>query len=286
MQDRLDPGSGSASILPFPQRQSAHGRTQRIHVLLDGGAIGVNYQPQMHLEDGSVVGLEALLRVEHSDHRFVNTQQLIANAERSGLIGELGREVMRKACVEFAAMRASGYQSGKLAINMSPLELRQRDFAIRFVETVKTTRLRFSDLELEITESWPLDDPSLDLDQLKLLADLGVTLTLDDFGSGHAKWANLLKLPITKLKIDRSLVSIIAHSKRAHAVVKNTCHACSDLGLDVIAEGICTSTQVDLLLEMGCYIGQGFGLGLPGSVREAVAMKPQILRRKAASEAL
>ena len=276
----------SATIVPFPQKQSAQASTQRINLLLEGGTIGVNYQPQVHLEDNRIVGLEALLRVEHADRRFINTQRLVANAERSGLISELGREVMTQACVEFAAVRCSGFNHGRLAINMSPLELRQRDFALRFVETVKTTRLRFSDLELEITESWPLDDPTLETDQLKLLADLGVTLTLDDFGSGHAKWANLLKLPIKKLKIDRSLVSIIAHSSRAHAVVKNTCHACKDLGLEVVAEGVCTISQVDMLLEMGCHLGQGFGLGLPTSVREAVATRPRILRRTATATVL
>ncbi len=276
MKETPDSIRSSASILPFPRR-SESGLTKRVQMLLDGGSVSVNYQPQMHLVDGNVVGVEALLRVEHADRRFVNTQQLIANAERSGLIGELGREVMRRACIEFAALRAGGFEGGKLAINMSPLELRQRDFAVRFVETVKNTRMAFSDLELEITESWPLDDPTLDLDQLRLLADLGVTLTLDDFGSGHAKWANLLKLPIKKLKIDRSLISIIAHSTRAHAVVKNTVAACHEIGLSVIAEGVCTNRQIELLLEMGCNVGQGFGLGLPSSVREAVKMKPEIL---------
>lgn len=236
--------------------------------------IGAQYQPQVDLRTGELVGIEALLRIRDAKGNLLCTGEVIAAAEQADYIEEIGHRMLQRACIDFARLRRASRAPQRLAVNVSPLELRQSNYAEFVVQAVSEAGLNFSDLELEITEGWSLDDPSLHLQQLVELADLGVSLAIDDFGAGHAAWAHVLKLPINTLKIDRSLIADIARDSRAAAVVKSICATCIDLNLNVVAEGVCHSAQSRLLLEMNCHIGQGFGIARPMPLEDLLQIKP------------
>ncbi len=239
-----------------------------------GSGIGAQYQPQVDMRSGELVGIEALLRIRDPKGNLLCTGEVIAAAEQAGFIEQIGHRMLQTACMDFARLRRAGRAPQRLAVNLSPLELRQSNYAEFVVQAVADAGLAFSDLELEITEGWSLDDPSLHLQQLVELADLGISLAIDDFGAGHAAWAHVLKLPISALKIDRSLIADIARDPRAAAVVKSICSTCNDLNLNVVAEGVCHVAQSKLLLDMNCHIGQGFGIARPMPLENLLQIKP------------
>ncbi len=172
--------------------------------LLEGGVVTMHYQPQFCLETGAVRGLEALLRAQDLHGNRLNPAELVSQAERRGLIHELGDQILSAACADYAAMRSLGCEVGRLAVNISPLQLIKHDFAERVLNIVDQFGIAYRDIELEVIESWSLLDPDLHLEQLQNLSALGFGLSLDDFGSGHANWLTALRLPFNSLKIDRS----------------------------------------------------------------------------------
>ncbi len=245
------------------ERKRATTPSARLRGLLRGGEVNLAYQPQFDLASGEVRGVEALLRVRALNGDGLNPAELITAAEHDGLISILGQAISVRALSDFAAMRSVGCALGRVAINVSPLELRDAQFCERFLQFVQAANLTTADVELEITESWSLRDPSLDLKQLNALADMGVSIALDDFGAGHANWVNAVNLPITTLKIDRALVAEIATDDLASAAVRSICRACNDMDIDVLAEGVGNRDQRAMLLDMGCKSGQGFALAMP-----------------------
>lgn len=261
--------TGQPSAVP----QAAQ-RELDLESIFAGSGIGAHYQPQVDMRTGELVGIEALLRIRDPRGNLLCTGEVVAAAEQQGFIELIGHRMLQTACMDFAKLRRAGCAPHRLAVNLSPLELRQSNYAEIVVQAVSDAGLEFSDLELEITEGWSLDDPSLYLQQLVELADLGVSLSIDDFGAGHAAWSHVLKLPISALKIDRSLIADIARDPRAAAVVKSICATCNDLNLTVVAEGVCHVAQSKLLLEMNCHIGQGFGIARPMPLEELFQIKP------------
>lgn len=252
----------------------AHRQSQKLNCLLQGGNINLAYQPQFDLATGKLRGVEALLRVVNLAGQRLNPAELVATAERNGVIAELGLQITGRAMHDYAAMRAVGSKLGRIAINVSPLELRRADFAEQVINSVHASGLDFADVELEIIESWPLDDPSLDLRQLDALSEMGISIALDDFGSGHANWVSAVKLPLSTLKIDRSLIMDMSRNATAHAAVRSICRASEELGLNVVAEGINNQVQREMLIEMGCGSGQGFALAMPLPPAEVMDVRP------------
>ncbi len=245
-------------------------RSRDLDELLRGGAVVMNYQPQFDLKTGAVRGLEALLRAKDAHGRPLNPAELIDRAERGGLIHDFGDLILRSACADYSAMRALGCDVGCLSVNVSPLQLNEYNYAERVVNTLDHFGIGFGDVELEIVENWSLHDPTLHLDQLQSLADIGVGLAMDDFGTGHANWLNVLKLPFSTLKIDRSLITDIDRDSDNLAVITSICSACEAMDMTVVAEGISNVEQLALLRQIGCHVGQGFGLAMPLSADEAM----------------
>lgn len=230
---------------------------------IEQAKLKLNYQPQIHLATGEIRGIEALLRPSTEAGESLCTADFVAVAEREGLINTLGTQVLRLACAEFATLGGATGRFGRLAINVSALQLRQANFAETVVETVLAAGLSFDQVELEITESWSLDDPSLKLDTLYQLAELGIRLAIDDFGTGHAVWSHVLKAPFSTLKIDRTLAGQVIRDDRVRTIIQSVCDACRQLEIEVVAEGICSREQRDRLMKLGCSVGQGFGLSGP-----------------------
>jgi EAL domain-containing protein (putative c-di-GMP-specific phosphodiesterase class I) len=262
------------NVIPFASKRVRQPRqSTSLDATFQGGLLDLHYQPQFELENGSIRGLEALLRVTKQDGSFLSAADVVAKAEGNGCINLLGNLVLNKACSDFSAMRSTGCSSGKLAVNVSPLELRQANYVELVADAVAAAGLEFHNIELEITENWPLSDPSLYLEQLTTLADLGVSIAIDDFGVAHANWASVTNLPISTLKIDRSLISRLGTCERTLRDVASLCQACTELELDIVAEGVCNAEQRGLLLAMKCGAAQGYGLARPTPAHKVMTLR-------------
>lgn len=236
---------------------------QELVAALQEDRLGVYFQTQHDLATGAVTGCEALLRLSDAEGTLLDTQSLIEIAEAFDLIVLVGRQFMRKALREFAGMRADGVMQGILAINMSPLELAHPGYATALLDAIASAGLQPADIELEVTESQPLEDPRLLLAQLERLAAAGVGLAVDDFGTGYAGWHTIARLPVRAVKLDRSLVARLSQCDRAKTLVKHLAVSGKELGFELVAEGIENPAQQKLLEALGCRRGQGYYLGLP-----------------------
>jgi len=221
------------------------------------GGLEVHFQPLVALASQRIVGAEALVRWRHPAHGMVPPAEFVPLAEAAGLIGELGAWVLRTACA-----RAARWAGLCLAVNLSPEQVRQPDLVDMVTAVLAETGLPPARLELEITEGILLHDTAATLATLGRLRALGIGIALDDFGTGYSSLSYLCRFPFSKLKVDRSFVTNMANDAAA-AVVQAVVTLGRGLGMRVIAEGIETKAQLDLLRAMGCDEGQGYLLGRP-----------------------
>lgn len=218
------------------------------------------YQPQVHGRNGRIIGCEALLRWQHPDMGLVPPSHFIPVAEDSGLIIPIGEWVLAEACRQQVRWAAHGLT---VAVNISALQFRKADFVEMVERTLRETGADPAALELEITES-ALMQPNDELfNRLHRLRALGITLALDDFGTGYSSLAYLKRLPISRLKLDRSFVMDIPHDPEDVAIATATLSMAADLGMEVVAEGVETEAQVNFLNQKGCQVLQGFLFGRP-----------------------
>jgi len=229
---------------------------------LEQDQLMLHYQPQVNLETGKIIGVEALVRWQHPENGMISPGEFIPLAEETGLIVPLGKWVLQKASAQNKEWHDKGYSSIPISVNISVRQL-QED---RFIDTVKQildqTGLNPSYLDLEITESimQNSENTAMILNQLK---ELGVTLAIDDFGTGYSSLSLLKHLPIDKIKIDKSFVDDIIHHANQGAMVKTIIDMGHNLQFDVIAEGVEEQEQVAFLLRNGCMIGQGYHFSRP-----------------------
>ena len=222
----------------------------------------LHYQPQIRLDTQQVLGYEALVRWDHPEFGLLYPDRFIDLAERSGFIVELGWEVLRLACEALSAWDAQGRET-RLAVNVSALQLRQADFAARLLSKLQQYAIDPQRLELEITETTILDPEGTAVAHLHTLRDAGLGISLDDFGRGYAGFAHLHSLPLSKLKIDRSLIAPLSNSHDDSPIVSSTIILAKRLGLEVVAEGVETREQVVCLKLAGCDIAQGYHFSRP-----------------------
>ena len=230
------------------------------------------YQPQFHL-DGRMVGAEALIRWIHPERGLIAPGAFIGVAEESELIVPMGHWVLRTACEQLAAWQSDPRCSHlQLSVNVSARQFRQRDFVARVVEVLRETGARPHLLKLELTESLVLDDVEDTVAKMGLLKTKGVRFSVDDFGTGYSSLAYLTRLPLDQLKIDQSFVHNLAVRHTDDVIVQTIIGMARNLELDVIAEGVETLTQKNLLAEYGCQLFQGYLMGMPGPVEELEAL--------------
>ncbi|AHD14544.1 deoxyribonuclease [Pseudomonas sp. FGI182] len=222
----------------------------------------LHYQPQIRLDTQQVLGYEALVRWDHPEFGLLYPDRFIDLAERSGFIVELGWEVLRLACEALSGWHAQGRET-RLAVNVSALQLRQADFAARLLSKLQQYAIAPQRLELEITETTILDPEGTAVAHLHTLRDAGLGISLDDFGRGYAGFAHLHSLPLSKLKIDRSLIAPLSNSHDDSPIVSSTIILAKRLGLEVVAEGVETREQVVCLKLAGCDIAQGYHFSRP-----------------------
>ncbi len=232
------------------------------------GDFSLVYQPQIDLNSGEIVAVEALVRWVSEENGTMMPGEFIPLAEETGLISELGRWVLRESCRQNQAWIEMGFQPRRMAVNLSARQLADKGF-IEMVELIlKETGLDPNLLELEITESQVMRQGEGSVQLLNDLAGMGIHLAIDDFGTGYSSLSYLKRLPIGTLKIDQSFIRDITVDPNDTAIVVAIINMAKSLDLEVIAEGIETAGQLTLLRAKGCAVGQGFYFSVPLSAKE------------------
>ncbi|UVE17602.1 EAL domain-containing protein [Pseudomonas sp. LS44] len=226
------------------------------------GQLHLVFQPQLALASGEVAGAEVLLRWRHPERGEIPPSQFIPLAEDTGLIQELGAWVLENACTVLARWHAQWPQL-VLAVNLSPRELRQTGLVARVSDCLQRHRLPASVLELEITEGVLLEDVDQCIAAMHALKALGVRFAIDDFGTGYSSLTYLKRLPLDRLKIDRSFISDLENEGSGRMLVETILVIARNLGLECIAEGVENHAQAEHLRLHDCALGQGYYFGEP-----------------------
>ncbi|MEO8056309.1 MAG: EAL domain-containing protein [Acidobacteriota bacterium] len=235
---------------------------------LPRGEFILHYQPIYRLRDRSVVGVEALVRWRHPERGILSPREFIPLAEDVGLIARVGEWVLRRACEQLRAWQAAGAPPMRISVNVSPRQFQQRDFAANVRRIVRESGLEPSVLDLEITESIAMHDVAHTGRVLSELADLGIQISMDDFGTGHSSLNYLKHFPIRRLKIDQSFVAGMTNDDKDHAIVATVISIARNLGLAVTAEGVETEEQAALLAALACEDVQGYLFAHPEPAEE------------------
>ncbi|MGH2857231.1 MAG: putative bifunctional diguanylate cyclase/phosphodiesterase, partial [Solirubrobacteraceae bacterium] len=222
----------------------------------------VHYQPIVDLDDMRVRGAEGLVRWQHPEHGLIPPGAFVQTVEQTGLIGPLTRHVLEHSIAECANWRRDG-RDLSVAVNLSVRNLLDRDLPRQIERLLAAYSLPPEALQLEITESMIMSDPERALATVTRLSALGVRLSVDDFGTGYSSLANLRKMPIDELKIDRSFVGPMLRDESDLIIVRSTINLGHDLGLNVIAEGVEDSATLDRLAKLGCDLAQGYHVSRP-----------------------
>ena len=228
------------------------------------GGFELHYQPLVDLEDGEVTGCEALLRWRHPERGMVSPAEFIPVAEDAGLIDELGDWVLRTACAEAATWP----DHIRIAVNVSPIQLKCQTLAIRIAGALATSGLRPERLEIEITEAVLIRDDEVALAILHQLRGIGVRIALDDFGTGYSSLSYLQRFPFDKIKIDRCFVRDIDVVDGSPSIVQAVVNIAAALNMTTVAEGVETEPQRALLRELGCTQMQGYLFSPPRPAAE------------------
>ena len=225
----------------------------------------VHYQPKYNLETGEVFGAEALVRWETPDRGLILPSDFIPIAEESNLIIEIGEWVLDKVCEDFRHWQLSVSSPGRVSVNLSLKQLRQKNFTSRISSILRSYEVSPTSLELEITETTLMEDPERTIKLLDQLYALGLHLAIDDFGTGYSSLSALQQFPISTLKIDKSFVKDIATNPDDATLVSTIIQMGQNLHMDVVAEGVETEDQLKFLSTLGCTYVQGMLFGEPMS---------------------
>jgi diguanylate cyclase (GGDEF)-like protein/PAS domain S-box-containing protein len=223
------------------------------HALTNGG-FEIHYQPLVDLESDRVTGCEALVRWRHPERGMISPATFIPVAEDTGLIVELGEWVLRTACAE----AANWPEHVRLAVNVSPIQLREPTLALKIASALGASGLPANRLEIEITEAVLIGDDVGALAILHELKALGVRIALDDFGTGYSSLSYLKRFPFDKIKIDRAFVTDIAEADGSSVIIQAVVNIAASLDMTTVAEGVETAQQKELLRALGCTQMQGF----------------------------
>ncbi|MEC1525121.1 EAL domain-containing protein [Neobacillus niacini] len=232
----------------------------------------LNYQPQVSLQTGELVGVEALLRWNTMEAGMVYPSQFIPVAEESGLIIPIGEWVLNHACIQGKAWHDSGKSDLIIAVNLSPVQFLHENLVEMVIKALKTTRLNPNCLELEITEGVAFTNAEAAIKNMQKLRDLGVRISIDDFGTGFSSLMYLKRFPINTLKIPKPFTQDIMGSQKDKALVETIIYLGHSLGLTVIAEGIENKEQLLFLKEHHCDVVQGDLYSKPLTVMQVSAL--------------
>jgi diguanylate cyclase (GGDEF)-like protein len=234
---------------------------------IERGALELHYQPKICVTDGKLRGVEALVRWPHPEHGLVMPQDFIPIAEETGLIVSLGNWVLAEACRQAAEWRNRGLDI-TVAVNVSARQIAKDRLVDRVAGLLAEHGLPASALQIELTETALLTAPELATETLNRLREMGVVIAIDDFGTGYSSLARMRRLPIDLVKIDRSFIENMDNDAKDAEVVRTIVALAKALGLDIIAEGVESQRQSQILHDSGCTVCQGYYFARPKSVAQ------------------
>ncbi len=232
----------------------------------------LHYQPQIDLETGRLVGVEALVRWQHGQRGMISPGAFIPLAEETGLIVSIGEWVLRAACIQGKKWQQAGMPPVRVAVNISTWQVRQPDFVDMVENILDESGFDPHLLELEITESAVMDNVQEAVRILNIFQQRGISLAMDDFGTGYSSLSSLQRLPLSKLKIDRSFIREVTSNPNDAALTSSVIALGRTMGLGVVAEGVETEEQLNFLRQMDCAQVQGFLFSKPLPAREVSAL--------------
>ncbi len=254
----------------------------QLRAVVEQGILPVHYQPIVSLADGSVSGAEALLRVRDGIGELLNPAEFVEAAESSGLISRLGGQILRVTCEQLSLWDAQlrNLAPDYVSVNVSPRQLLDPGLATQVISALEASAIEPSRLRLELTESTVISHEQIIGDRISFLRDLGVRVGLDEFGAGFSTLNYLKRFLIDFVKIDRSLVAGLGVDERDTAIVRATVQLAHSLGISVIAVGVETEEQLDVVRSLGCNAAQGYYFAAPRSAEEfgqdlAVGLAPR-----------
>jgi diguanylate cyclase (GGDEF)-like protein len=251
----------TSAVFTTPQAQLEN----ELRGAAERGELRLLYQPVVAIGDGSLVAAEALIRWQHPTRGLLAPDAFVPLAEESDLIVELGEWVIREACRQIKTWRDA--HRAKLGVRVS-VNISARQLTPALIETIKQALAKNhvspSELALEITESLLIEETERSLEILHALERLGLAIVLDDFGTGYSSLSYLKRFPLDQLKLDRSFISELAEDPRSAKIVAATIEMGRAFGMTVVAEGVETSAQLDLLHKLGCDYAQGYYYARPG----------------------
>ena len=230
---------------------------------LDREELEVFFQPQVSLPDRQVIGAEALVRWNHPETGVLQPARFLALAEESGLIVPMGLWVLRSACAHVTRWKAAGLPIQRVAVNLAAKQIRRADLLPEILDILHDTGCRPEWLELEITEGFIMRETDSAIEILRQLRQVGINLAIDDFGTGYSSLSHLKRLPVNKLKIDRSFIRDLARDPSDAAIARAVIALGSSLNLEITAEGVENAYQERFLIRESCQQAQGFRYGRP-----------------------
>jgi diguanylate cyclase (GGDEF)-like protein len=234
----------------------------KLRLALERNEFVLHYQPKIDLKKRLITGVEALIRWQSPDMGLVPPMQFIPLLEETGLITEVGEWALRQAASDYREWVKLGLSSPRVAVNVSSIQLRQRDFVSVITGAIHHEAAPVG-IDLEITESRLMDDIAGNVEKLKAIRALGVQVAIDDFGTGHSSLAYLARLPVDTIKIDRSFVITMMNDPAAMTLVSTIISLAKSLKLKVVAEGVDAEEQASILTERGCDEMQGYLFSKP-----------------------
>jgi diguanylate cyclase (GGDEF)-like protein len=278
-----DEGVGRLKLFDASMQQAARERLDIEHQLREAmrtGQLSLHYQPKYAIEGKRLVGAEALLRWNHPQRGMISPGRFIPVAEESGLIVPIGTWAMNEVCRQTRRWGDAGLEVGRISVNVSGLQFTRHDFVGTVTRAMGAAGISPRELELELTETIVMQDVESAIARLSEIRQLGVRVSVDDFGTGYSSLAYLQKLPVDVLKIDRSFVQELDRegtpAEQARSLAQAITYLGHQLGLDVLAEGVETHTQLHQLAQVGCDEVQGYLFGRP--------MSPEVFERHVRDE--
>ena len=250
---------------------------------IEGGQIMVHYQPVVSLQTGAVSGFEALARWPRPELEWIPPARFVAAAEQAGLIGHLGKHVLREACAGMRLMQMSAREPLSLSVNLSASQLFDPGLVEDVAQVLGSSGIDPSQMRLEVTESMLVERIDAAAVVLQHLRGLNVRICIDDFGTGYSSLSYLHRLPVDVLKIDRSFVVALAEGGKAEGIVAAIVALARNLGLELIAEGVETEEQASALRRLGVGQAQGYRFSKALPAEECVAMLAGSLKRRRGS---
>ena len=252
--------------------QAMHARVMRrlgaeseLRRAIDRDELRLHYQPIVAVDDGALVGVEALVRWQHPERGLVPPAEFIPLAEETGVIVTLGRWVIAEACEQAARWRREhpDWPALGMSVNLSTRQLADRELVDCVSASLRESGLPAGDLTLEITESVLMQEVDSFVEMLQALKATGVRLGLDDFGTGYSSLGYLRRFPLDVLKLDRLFVSELGADPAADSIIAAVIDMARALGMQVVAEGVETDAQLSILRRLGCHLAQGYHFSRP-----------------------